>query len=55
MAALSIAALKYAAAQGGWGLHALAVVLLAALTGAIAVLFVRTVIILFNGKLLGAA
>ncbi|MCW2241662.1 SLAC1 anion channel family protein [Azospirillum canadense] len=47
MAALSIAALKYASAQGGWGTTIIAALILAALTVLIAVLFVRTLVIAF--------
>lgn len=52
MAALSIAAFKYAAAVGGAGLYTIALVLFAALTVAIVVLFVRTLMIAFTGHLL---
>lgn len=53
MAALSNAALKYAAAQQTVVLHYLAGVILVIVTIAIVVLFVRTLHILLNGKLLG--
>jgi tellurite resistance protein len=53
MAALSNAALKYAAAQNISGLYYLAAVILAIVTIAIVVLFVRTLQALLNGKLLG--
>lgn len=52
MAALSNAALKYAAASDAWPLRAVAGVILLALTAVIAVLFVRTIHYLFNGRLL---
>jgi tellurite resistance protein len=52
MAALSNAALKYAAAENTSVLHGIAGIILAILTVAIAVLFVRTLHILANGKLL---
>jgi hypothetical protein len=45
--------LKYAAAQNISGLYYLAAVILAIVTIAIVVLFVRTLQALFNGKLLG--
>jgi tellurite resistance protein len=54
MAALSNAALKYAAVQETAGLYYLAGVILLILTIAIVVLFVRTLQSLVNGKLLGA-
>jgi tellurite resistance protein len=54
MAALSIAALKYASVQGGWCTTIVAALVLAAVTVVIAVLFVRTLVIVFNGKLLSA-
>lgn len=54
MAALANAALKYAAARESVGLHYLAGAILVIVTAAIAVLFVRTLHILANGKLLGA-
>jgi tellurite resistance protein len=53
MAALSNAALKYAAARQTIVLHYLAGVILLIVTIAIIVLFVRTLRILMNGKLLG--
>ncbi|RAP78042.1 SLAC1 anion channel family protein [Paenibacillus montanisoli] len=53
MAALSNAALKYADFTGSWMTKAIAVLLLVLLTAVLAVLFVRTLVILFNGKLLG--
>lgn len=53
MAALANAALKYAAAQQTVVLHYLAGVILVIVTIAIVVLFVRTLHILLNGKLLG--
>lgn len=52
LAALAGAALKYAAFVQAWPVTAMAVVLLGLLSVAIAVLFVRTLQILFNGKLL---
>jgi tellurite resistance protein len=52
LAALAGAALKYAAFVRAWPMTAIAVVLLGLLSVAIAVLFVRTLLILFNGKLL---
>ncbi|MDF2963621.1 MAG: C4-dicarboxylate transporter/malic acid transport protein [Paenibacillus sp.] len=52
MAALSNAALKYSMHVNTWPLKAVAVILLALLTLVLTVLFVRTLIILFNGKLL---
>ena len=51
MAALASAALKYADHAGGMGLQLLAIVLLGALSVALAVLFVRTVRIVVNGQL----
>jgi len=51
MAALAIAALKYAQAQGGAVLWGLAIALLGALTVALAVLTVRTLRIALNGQL----
>jgi len=54
MAALTNAALKYAAARDTLALTAIAVVLLGALTAAIAVLAWRTVRIALNGQLLSA-
>jgi tellurite resistance protein len=54
MAALSNAALKYAAAQNLPGLYCLAGAILLILSVAIVVLFVRTLHFLVNGKLLGA-
>jgi tellurite resistance protein len=53
MAALSNAALKYAAARQTVVLHYLAGAILIVVTIAIVVLFVRTLRILMNGKLLG--
>lgn len=53
MAALSNAALKYAAARQIIGLHYAAGAILIVVTIAIAVLFVRTLRILMNGELLG--
>ena len=53
MAALSNAALKYAAARQTVVLHDLAGLILIIVTIAIVVLFVRTLRILMNGKLLG--
>jgi tellurite resistance protein len=53
MAALSNAALKYAAAQNTAGLYYLAAAILLILTLTILVLFVRTLHTLVNGKLLG--
>ncbi|HZW19740.1 SLAC1 anion channel family protein [Noviherbaspirillum sp.] len=52
IAALANAALKYAAVSGTWVLSLIAAVILFILSVAIAVLFVRTLHILFNGKLL---
>ncbi|WP_308634571.1 SLAC1 anion channel family protein [Paenibacillus silvisoli] len=52
MAALSNAALKYADFTGSLPLKAVAAFLLALLSIVLTVLFVRTLIILFNGKLL---
>ncbi|AUO25533.1 MULTISPECIES: SLAC1 anion channel family protein [unclassified Pseudomonas] len=52
IAALSNAALKYADAKGGVILEAIAYLILAFLTIALAVLTVKTLKILFNGKLL---
>ncbi|NHN35573.1 SLAC1 anion channel family protein [Paenibacillus agricola] len=52
MAALSNAALKYALYVDSWPIKAIAVILLAVLTFVLIVLFVKTLIILFNGKLL---
>jgi len=54
MAALSTAALMYAAAVGGWGLGAIAAILLLLVTVAIAALFVRTAYALMTGRLLTA-
>lgn len=54
LAALAIAALKYAAATGSGVLTLLAAMLLAILTAAIAILLVRTLHALFSGKLLSA-
>ena len=54
LAALSNAALKYASINGGIALMVLAGLILAFLTVAIAVLFVRTMHSLFSGKLLSA-
>jgi len=52
MAALSNAALKYAIHVNGWPLKAIAAIILLLLTIVVVVLFVRTLIILFSGKLL---
>jgi len=52
MAALSIAALKYAVFVQAWPVKAIAVVLLALLSFAIVVLFFKTLQLLFDGKLL---
>lgn len=52
MAALSNAALKYAAMAGGWLPPAIAWIILVFLTVALLLLTVRTLHILFNGKLL---
>lgn len=52
MAALALAALKYAAYAQAWPLRAIALALLGLLSLAIVVLFVKTVRILFNGQLL---
>ncbi|REE87465.1 tellurite resistance protein [Paenibacillus taihuensis] len=52
MAALSNASLKYALFVDGWPLKAVAAIILALLTVVLVVLFLRTLIILFNGKLL---
>jgi len=52
MAALATAALKYAAVVQVWPLKLIAIALLALLTAVIAVLLVRTLRILLNGKLL---
>lgn len=54
IAALSNAALKYADAKGGVILEAIAYLILAFLTIALAVLTVKTLKILFNGKLLSS-
>ncbi|NWB51438.1 SLAC1 anion channel family protein [Pseudomonas sp. F8002] len=54
IAALSNAALKYADAKGGAILEAIAYLILAFLTIALAVLTVKTLKILFNGKLLSS-
>lgn len=51
MAALASAALKYAEHQGSWPLWAVAIALLGALSLALAVLSVRTLVIACNGKL----
>jgi tellurite resistance protein len=51
IAALASAALKYAHHAGGLPLQGLAIVLLGALSVALAVLFVRTVAIVLNGQL----
>jgi tellurite resistance protein len=51
MAALVNAALRYAGQGGGWPLQAVAWSLLALLTVALAVLLVRTLHIVFNGRL----
>lgn len=53
LAALAIAALKYAMFVQAWPVTAIAIVLLALLSIAIVVLFVLTLHILFNGDLLG--
>lgn len=53
MAALAIASLKYAMFVQAWPVKAIAIILLAMLTLAIGVLFVKTLHILLNGKLLG--
>ncbi|MCP3017683.1 SLAC1 anion channel family protein [Cupriavidus basilensis] len=53
MAALAIASLKYAMFVRAWPVKAIAIILLAMLTLAIVVLFVKTLHILLNGKLLG--
>ncbi|NIK71634.1 MULTISPECIES: SLAC1 anion channel family protein [unclassified Paenibacillus] len=52
MAALSNAALKYALYADSWPLTAIAVIVLALLSAVLLVLFIRTLNILFNGKLL---
>ncbi|WP_127492129.1 SLAC1 anion channel family protein [Paenibacillus glycanilyticus] len=52
MAALSNAALKYALYTDAWPLTVIAVIVLALLSIVLLVLFVRTLNILFNGKLL---
>jgi len=52
LAALAIAALKYAAAVHLWPLSWLAIALLAFLSAVISVLFIRTLRLLFNGSLL---
>ncbi|WP_336773269.1 hypothetical protein [Paenibacillus sp. MMO-58] len=52
MAALSNAAIKYALYTDSWPLTAIAVIVLALLSIVLLVLFVRTLNILFNGKLL---
>lgn len=54
MAALSNAAIKYADYTGSWPLQAVAIVILAILTAVIAYIFVRTLNLLFTGKLLRA-
>jgi tellurite resistance protein len=54
VAALANAALKYADTVHLWPITALAVMLLAFLSAVIAVLFVRTVRMVFNGQLLAA-
>jgi tellurite resistance protein len=54
MAALANAALKYSAATGGWFLVAIADIVLAILTIALLVLTVRTLHMLFSGRLLAA-
>lgn len=54
MAALTIAALKYSMFVRSWPLTVIAILLLAILSIAILALFVRTLHILFNGKLLAA-
>ena len=53
-AALSVAALKYAGAVKSAAVEGIAAAILVFLTVVIAVLFVRTLIILANGELLGA-
>lgn len=52
LAALSNAALHYAAVRGGWPLQAIALALLAFLTAVLAVLTVRTLRIAIDGRLL---
>jgi tellurite resistance protein len=52
MAALASASLKYSGFAQAWPVTAIAIVLLAMLSIAIAVLFVRTLHIVLNGKLL---
>ncbi|ACT01563.1 SLAC1 anion channel family protein [Paenibacillus sp. JDR-2] len=52
MAALSNAAIKYALYMDSWPLTVIAVIILALLSIVLLVLFVRTMNILFNGKLL---
>ncbi|SIT40177.1 Tellurite resistance protein-like permease [Paraburkholderia piptadeniae] len=54
MAALTSASLKYSMFVDAWPVTFIAIALLTLLTIAIAVLFVRTLHFLFNGKLLGA-
>ena len=54
MAALTSASLKYSMFVQAWPVTLIAIALLTLLTIAIAVLFVRTLHFLFNGKLLGA-
>ncbi|CAB3629484.1 SLAC1 anion channel family protein [Achromobacter pestifer] len=54
MAALASAALKYAAFVQAWPIQAVAILLLALLSLAIVVLFIKTLHILFNGRLLAA-
>lgn len=54
IAALACAALKYAAYVQAWPIKAIALLLLALLSLAIVVLFIKTLHILFNGRLLAA-
>jgi tellurite resistance protein len=54
MAALASAALKYAVFAGVWPVTLIAVCLLALLSIVVVVLFIKTLQILFNGKLLAA-
>jgi tellurite resistance protein len=54
MAALAIAALKYAAAVQAWPVSAIAAILLAVVTALVLVLLIRTLQALGNGKLLSA-
>ncbi|WP_245987676.1 SLAC1 anion channel family protein [Cohnella lupini] len=53
IAALVNAALKYAIYMDSWIMDAIAIILLAFLTFVICYLFIRTLMIVFNGKLLG--